>query len=123
MISYSTLEKLYTPRRLGEFIMTMKTPEMEVVRFNESDVIVASGHIQSFALAKWTNGTKDDATVNGLTKNKAEEWLENLGTGHTFQYKENTPVSAASLYNYEETGTIQDGIYTKVEGENRWWCQ
>ena len=25
--------------------MTMKTPEMEVVRFNESDVIVASGNV------------------------------------------------------------------------------
>ena len=37
--------------------MTMKTPEMEVVRFNESDVIVASGTIKSFALRNWKNGT------------------------------------------------------------------
>ena len=97
---------------------------MEVVRFNEADVIVASGaHVQSFALEKWNNGTKNDATVNGQSKASAINWLENLGTGHTFQYKSNDPVSAASLYDYEETTTIQDGIYTKVDGENRWWCQ
>lgn len=103
--------------------MTMKTPEMEVVRFNESDVIVASGTIQSFSLAKWNNGPKDDATVNGLGKSDAISWLSNLGEGHTFQYKEKDAVAAENLYNYEETGTIQDGIYYKVDGENRWWCQ
>lgn len=101
--------------------MTMKTPEMEVVRFNESDVIVASG-IQSFALRNWNNGQKDDGTVNGLQKADAITWLENLGEGFTFQYKDNEKVSASHLYNYEETGTIQDGIYTK-DGEKNWWCQ
>lgn len=101
--------------------MTMKTPEMEVVRFNESDVIVASG--SSFVLAKWKNGPTGDATVNGEGKAAAETWLNNLGEGHFFQYKENEKVAATHLYDYEETGTIMDGTYTKVPGENRWWCQ
>ncbi len=103
--------------------MTMKTPEMEVVRFNESDVIVASGNIQSFALTNWYNGPKGDGLIDGEGKDKAIHWLENLGEGHTFQYQNNQKVSAKSLYDYEETGTIQDGIYIKDANSNNWWCQ
>ena len=103
--------------------MTMKTPEMEVVRFNESDVIVASGTIQSFALRNWKNGTDDDATVNGLGKRDALGFLSTLGEGYTFQYgNEGQKVSASHLYDYEETGTILDGIYTK-DGETNWLCR
>ena len=45
--------------------MTMKTPEMEVVRFNESDVIVASGDPTQFMTATISNagGAKRDLTV------------------------------------------------------------
>lgn len=102
--------------------MTMTKPEMEVVRFNEADVIVASG-IQSFALAKWKNGTNGDATVDGQGKSAAQHWLDNLGEGHTFQYQNGPKVSAKNLFDYEETGDIMDGVYTKVDGENNWWCQ
>ena len=103
--------------------MTMKTPEMEVVRFNEADVLAASGTIQSFALAKWNNGPKNDATVNGLGKDDALGFLSTLGEGYTFQYGEGgQKVSASHLYDYEETGTILDGIYTK-DGETNWLCR
>ena len=101
--------------------MTMKTPEMEVVRFNEADVLAASG-IQSFALKNWNNGPKDDATVNGIGKDGALSFLSTLGEGYTFQYGEGgQKVSASHLYDYEETGTILDGIYTK-DGETNWMC-
>ena len=104
--------------------MTMKTPEMEVVRFNESDVIVASGNpvVDSFTLSKFNNGTTNDGTVNGLAKADAINWLHNLGEGHTFQYKNNDKVSARNLYDFEETGDIEDGIYYR-DGETNWLCQ
>ena len=108
--------------------MTMKTPEMEVVRFNESDVIVASGNsvpvpAQSFVLQNWKNGNLGDATVDGEGKEGALNWLNKIGDGHTFQYKQNAAVDAKKLYDYEETGTILDGIYVKDANSNNWWCQ
>ena len=47
--------------------MTMKTPEMEVVRFSESDVIVASGFPTKFGSVRNAGGVKGDliVTING----------------------------------------------------------
>ena len=45
--------------------MKMETPKMDVVRFNEADVIVASGeeHRRFATLAGWANNTPNDATL------------------------------------------------------------
>ena len=41
----------------------MKMPEMDVVRFNESDVIVASGDPKTFALINMGNGIAGDSRI------------------------------------------------------------
>ena len=41
----------------------MKMPEMDVVRFNESDVIVASGDPKTFSLIKVGNGISGDSRI------------------------------------------------------------
>ena len=51
--------------------MTMKTPEMEVVRFNESDVIVASGPVDNnyYATAAGWGGATGGASLKIVQNN------------------------------------------------------
>ena len=48
----------------------MTTPEMNVIRFNEADVIVASGNdpMRSFTVSGVGNGIRRDATINYYNK-------------------------------------------------------
>ena len=92
--------------------MTMKTPEMEVVRFSESDVIVASPVVPaSYVLTKFYNGTNDDAELNGKNLNTVQDILKGMGEHTYFQYKNNPKVRATELHAQEESGHILDGEY------------
>ena len=48
----------------------LTTPEMNVIRFNEADVIVASGNdpMRSFTVSGVCNGDSGDATINYYNK-------------------------------------------------------
>lgn len=111
--------------------MTMKTPEVEVVRFSESDVIVASPVVPaSYRLSKFYNGTNDDAELNGKNINDVQDILAGMGEHTYFQYKSNPKVRATDLHAEEEHGNILDGVYydqgETIEGNDvtrLWLCQ
>lgn len=104
--------------------MTMKTPEMEVVRFSESDVIVASS---TLGLMNMNNGTKDDIYISSGGKNYTvkdfKDTLEAL-SGHvnvSFKKGEHTS-SLEDLNSHEDNHTITDGIYSKIiSGDETIW--
>lgn len=93
--------------------MTMKTPEMEVVRFNESDVIVASGKISSFALTGFNNGTHGDATINGINVTQYEQIGTTSGDSSNsyFQWNNNQAIHLGDLHNNEENNVLGNGTY------------
>lgn len=111
--------------------MTMKTPEMEVVRFSESDVIVASPvGPQSYALTKFANGTPGDGELNGKNLSTVQDILAGMGEHTYFQYQNNPKVRATDLQSNEESGLLHDGIYVdqgeKITGTDitrLWLCQ
>ncbi len=73
--------------------MTMKTPEMEVVRFNESDVIVASGKLNTAIIAE-AGGTKKNLKVTLAAPGTA-------GVPHSFEdllADENTAYAANPIF-------------------------
>lgn len=104
--------------------MTMTKPEMDVVRFNESDVIVASS---TLGLMNMNNNVAGDAKVamggKEYTVGEYKDFLNGLG-GHTnvsFQ-KDNNKASLENLNAEEDKHTITDGIYTKIiSGDETIW--
>ena len=112
--------------------MTMKTPEMEVVRFNESDVIVASGPAKAVFMG-FNDGTPNTATINGSSVQSYEDMLDLLGdkSDSWFKYKNNTPVNAKNLLDEEETNVLGNGTYVDqgkvtlgdITYERLWWNQ
>ena len=100
--------------------MTMTKPEMDVVRFNESDVIVASGPIPQpvtkFIFKNFNNGVDGDATMNDVKVGPFEEITAGLGdySKSYFQYKDNKKVHFGDLHNNEENNVLGDGTYVKT---------
>ena len=96
--------------------MTMKTPEMEVVRFSESDVIVASS---TLGLMNMNNGTKDDIYISSGGKNYTvkdfKDTLEALSGHSNVSFKKGEYTSSLeNLTSHEDMYTITDGLYSKV---------
>ena len=104
--------------------MTMTKPEMDVVRFSESDVIVASSLL---GLRKMNDGTANNAEINvaGETHSVSsyKKMLEAVG-GHTnVSFKKGEYTSTLDdLNSHEDQGTITDGIYSKIiSGDETIW--
>lgn len=95
--------------------MTMKTPEMEVVRFSESDVMCASNQIpvDSFNVAGAGDGISGNMKVDGGTVEQFEETLRKThsDTNAYFRYKQNNPVHVSNLANHDVKGELGDGTY------------
>jgi len=105
--------------------MTMKTPEMEVVRFSESDVIVASGpspitehrHVTITGLGTGSVGDATWTYTNGSTSvvniKKYEEDKHN-GTlnGHVTYYSGNDSTTLGDIVSGGDT----DGLFTLFNG-------
>ena len=105
--------------------MTMKTPEMEVVRFNESDVIVASG--DAFQLFGFSDGTPNTGKINSHSVKDFQDILGTMGQHTYFQYQQNEMVRATDLQEKEESGLLKDGIYVDSglidnTADRLWWC-
>ena len=107
--------------------MTMKTPEMEVVRFEETDVIVASGFPTKFGSVQNAGGAKGDlrVTVNGHLYD-----YDSLSTGikdHTLaigniNFINGESRSLTDLYNDDENNGSYDGYYESYDdGYNYVW--
>ena len=101
----------------------MAVPAMEVVRFKENDIIVASGgepSIEGILLEGFNNSVSKDATVNG---SRILDYVNiyNAIHGHTeiyFRYNGNAAVRAEDLLTREENGSLRDGIYTDGVDDN-----
>ena len=101
------------------FMSRMTVPSMEVVRFKEDDIIVASG-FEGILLAGFNNGTKEDATVNGYHILDYVN-IYKLIHGHSevyFRYNGNAAVKAEDLLDHEENKSLHDGIYTGAYDNN-----
>lgn len=99
----------------------MAVPTMDVVRFKENDVIVASGPIDGILLAGFNNGTAEDATVNGY---HIVDYVNIIIATHGhnevyFRYNGNEAVNAEQLLVHEEDESLRDGIYTRSEEGDR----
>ena len=105
----------------------MKTPEMEVIRFKEADVIVASGDVHTMTLAGFQN---DGVKRNGiLTYNGIEYHINNGGDSinpainamRSIGVTENTLVYANDTSSYGLWGLlrIEDGAHvSSIEAVN-----
>lgn len=112
--------------------MTMKTPEMEVVRFSESDVIVASGEAKA-VFQGFNDGKANTATINGNSVQSYTQMIDLLGgeSDSWFRYGFKDPVHASNLLKEEETGNLGNGTYVdqgrvtigETTYERLWWNQ
>ena len=99
----------------------MAIPTMEVVRFQEDDIIAASAgpflpkpEVEKLILAGFNNGTPNDATMNELP---VSAFVKALQITHGslnvfFKYDENGAVRANDLLDYEENYALENGVYT-----------
>ena len=106
----------------------MTSPEMEVIRFKEKDIVAASGNKPSFAhLFGWGNGIDGDAGITFEKSNTTYSWktlhsealhgmisdLRFMNNGHEatlnqLALDENKPSTWNGKYQYEEeTNTWQ----------------
>ena len=113
--------------------MTMTKPEMDVVRFSESDVIVASSIADSFKVTGSNNGVSGDMLIDGMSVKAFEEALKKIhpNSNSYFRYQNNDPVHVQNLLNHDVNGSINDGTYVD-QGEQQittdifgrlWQCQ
>lgn len=110
----------------------MANPSMEVVRFKEKDIIVASGggnpepdntylHLANFNDGIAGNGTIDNYSINDFINImiKTHDDANNV----LFQYKKNDTVTLSNLLAEEETRKVYDGDYSDSplgEGKYLW---
>lgn len=104
--------------------MTMKTPEMEVVRFSESDVIVASANL---GLKNMNDNIAKNAIIEVGGQTHSVESYKNLldavsGQSNVKFKKDNYTVALENLSGEEDRDTITDGIYSKIvtDSETIW---
>lgn len=114
----------------------MRMPEMSVVRFNESDVIVASGSPMDkyVALRGWNDTTAKNGEVyyvegstetliynhsqSGSNTNRMNEYFGNGDTAYTF-YVGNTPWSFSTMINSDTNGAATGN--TDMTGTYEWY--
>ena len=109
--------------------MTMKTPEMEVVRFEETDVIVASGFPTKFGQVQKAGGDKGDleVTINGHSYNYGT-LATGLGDGvyaglGSINFsKDSNSKSLKNLFDDDVNNGAYDGYYESYDdGFNYIW--
>jgi len=117
----------------------MRMPEMDVVRFQESDVIVASSFLSSVGLYKFDNGQTNDAYIvaNGTeyhhtgqynfddaeadfsNLNGSTKFYWNVSGGHAYGQ-----ATFDQLLGYDAgtsaQGDATDGIYCYQNGDSGW---
>lgn len=100
--------------------MKMERPEVDVVRFKESDVIVASGPIppmpvQTLDVRGVNDSTANNITLDGVSVDTYEKLAEKLGgqSNSYFQHNGNRVVHESELFAVEDLGILADGIYTQ----------
>lgn len=113
--------------------MTMKTPEMEVVRFSESDVMCASTpDITAFKITGSNDGVADNMKINNVDVSAFETIFKETATSNSyFKYQQNKPVHIAELDKHDVTGDLNDGTYVDqgildfdgIVGGRLWLCQ
>ena len=110
--------------------MKMETPKMDVVRFNEADVIVASGdHRRMATLAGWANGNPADATLsftNGsnvtYTWNQIQDMTEHDLGGLNFTNASGNSATIEQLASDEESYGDWNGTYVRSsKGQYDWY--
>lgn len=99
----------------------MAIPTIDVVRFQEDDIIAASAgpflpkpEVEKLILAGFNNGAPDDATMNEFP---ISAFVKALQITHGslnvfFKYDENGAVRANDLLDYEENNVLENGVYT-----------
>ena len=104
--------------------MKMETPKMDVVRFEEADVLAASN--DRIALTGFNNGNYGDATVDGKS---VANFVSTLEVTHAevdvfFQYNGNAAVNGKQLTSHEEDNSLKDGVYDYDSASHTWvWYQ
>lgn len=101
---------------------------MDVVRFQEDDIIAASAgpflpnpEVEKLILAGFHSGSLNDATMNdGSIKTFVKALQITHGSLNVFfKYDENDAVHANALLSYEENHALENGVYTsKLMGDN-----
>ena len=109
----------------------MAMPAMEVVRFKEKDVIVASQPIgEDGLILRWfNNGTTDDATIEQLSVGipyRVTDFVNILRmTGGDenvwFQYQTNDKIIAKELLPNEENNALMNGLYSRDDNDATLW--
>lgn len=99
---------------------TMKRPEMEVVRFKEADIIVASGNIAR--LSGFGNGGTDNGSVSFGGKNyfyqDRESLYQNLHNGSSTTFDNyNNIAEIANLFEFEH---YNDELTNEWDGTYHW---
>lgn len=112
--------------------MKMERPEVDVVRFTESDVMCASPAINSFRITGSGDGIANNMEINDVDVANFESIYKPTSTSNSyFKYQENKPVHIADLDKHDVSGDLQDGTYVD-QGELQitedifgrlWWCQ
>ena len=117
----------------------MKTPEVDVIRFNESDVIVASGGPDSVRLAGLGNG-QADATLSFMGKtydyNSLNAAYDAISQEHSvpsnglYLYIPDIPEATYSnnLFNADQgrdpsSNSVWNGTYTYHSSNGAWYHQ
>lgn len=112
--------------------MKMERPEVDVVRFTESDVMCASPAITAFKITGSNDGVSSNMKINNVDVNDFETIFKETATSNSyFKYQENKPVHITNLDKHDVSGDLNDGTYVD-QGETQitddifgrlWWCQ
>ncbi len=104
--------------------MKMERPEVDVVRFTESDVIVASANL---ALKNMNDGISKNAIIQVGGQTHTVESYKNLldsvsGQSNVKFKKDNYTVALDNLSEEEGHNTITDGLYSRIitDSETIW---
>ena len=99
----------------------METPKMDVVRFQEADVLAAS----PLALTGFNDKFAGNAQIGGHSVSEFVQTLKDTKMESTvsFKYGNNDSVLAVDLSANEETGVLENGTYHYFEDTHTWIWQ
>ena len=111
--------------------MKMEMPKMDVVRFQEADVIVASGdHRKMATIAGWGNGVDNDATLTFTNGQVTSYTFEKLKTDYNnemlgsleFRNSAGNTVTVGQLASDENSYSAWNGKYERTaSGHYEWY--
>lgn len=101
--------------------MKMETPKMDVVRFQEADVLAAS----PLAFTGFNDSIVDNAKIGGHSVSEFVQTLIDTRMESTvsFKYGDNAAIKAIDLSANEETGKLENGTYHYFEDTHTWIWQ